>query len=174
MIDLWTRGWRSSNWPALLFSLEFDSLVWTLSSKGMFSLQPVYKFITFRGVLPIFIHAMWKLKVPPRIYFFLWLLSKELKCLARKNLDDTNCVFCTKKESVEHIFFECVVAKQLWQEIFDTIGFNCCQNFEYIGISMWLCNKRFLIVNILTSAALWGFVENEKPLLFSVYRLEHY
>ena len=121
-------------------------LVWTLSSKGMFSLQPVYKFITFRGVLPIFIPAMWKLKVPPRIYFFLWLLSKELKCLlekilARKNLDDTNCVFCTEKESVEHIFFECVVAKQLWQEIFDTIGFNCCQNFEYIGISMWLCNE---------------------------------
>ena len=93
--------------------------------------------------------------------------------LTRKNLDDTNCVFCSEKESVEHIFFECVVAKQLWQEIFDTIDFNCCQNFEYIG-SMWLCNKRFLIVNMLTSATLWGFVENEKPLLFSVYRLEHY
>jgi hypothetical protein len=58
-------------------------------------------------------------------------LSKELKCslekiLARKNLDDTDCVFCSEKESAEHIFFECVVAKQLWQEIFDIIGFNCC------------------------------------------------
>ena len=46
--------------------------------------------------------------------------------LTRKNLDDTNCVFCSEKESVELLFFECVVAKQLWQAIFDTIGFNCC------------------------------------------------
>jgi hypothetical protein len=37
--------------------------------------QSLYAVINFRGVTPIFIPAIWKIKVPPRIHVFLWLLS---------------------------------------------------------------------------------------------------
>ena len=37
-------------------------------------------------VQPVFIPAVWKLLVPPRVHFFLWLLSKN-KILTRDNVE---------------------------------------------------------------------------------------
>jgi hypothetical protein len=53
------------------------------------------------------------------VQFFLWLLSKN-KILTRDNLsirkklDDMIYLFCLEKELVQHLFFDCVVAKQMW------------------------------------------------------------
>jgi hypothetical protein len=33
----------------------------------------------------------------------------------RHNLDDSTCLFCTEKESVHHLFFDCVVARRTWE-----------------------------------------------------------
>lgn len=76
--------------------------------------SPLYRIINFSGVKPVHVPAIWSLKIAPRVYFFLWLLSKN-KVLTRDNLglrrkvEDPSCLFC--KESVEHLFFGCVVAK---------------------------------------------------------------
>jgi hypothetical protein len=57
--------------------------------------------------------------IPPRGHFFLCLLSKN-KLLTRDNLDkrreldDKTSLFCEEQESVHHLFFDCVVAKQVW------------------------------------------------------------
>ena len=66
-----------------------------------------------------------KSKYPPKIHFFLWLLSHN-KILTRDNLtkrrpvEDKTCVFCSENESVHHLFFDCVVAKQMWTLISQT------------------------------------------------------
>jgi hypothetical protein len=67
------------------FSGEEDSMIWQFSSNGVYSSQSLYKIINNRGVLPVFVPAVWSLKIPPRVHFFLWLLSKN-KNLARDNL----------------------------------------------------------------------------------------
>jgi hypothetical protein len=88
------------------------------SINGIYSSQSLYKIINNRGVLPIFVSAVWSLKVPPRIHFFLWLLSKN-KNLTRDNLQkrrevrDKTCLFCAELETCNHLFFECVVAVRL-------------------------------------------------------------
>jgi hypothetical protein len=62
---------------------------------------------------------MWKIKVPPRIYVFMWLLANG-KVLTRDNLakrrhvDDSTCLFCNEAESAVHVFFDCCVVKWLW------------------------------------------------------------
>jgi hypothetical protein len=66
----------------------------------------------------VYVPAVWKIMVPPRVHFFLWLLSKN-KLLTRDNLnkrkevEDKTCLFCEEQESVHHLFYGCVVASQV-------------------------------------------------------------
>ena len=61
----------------ITFTAEPDALIWQLDNKGKYSSSPLYHIINFRGVQPVFIPAVWKLRVPPKIHVFLWLLSKN-------------------------------------------------------------------------------------------------
>jgi len=53
---------------------EEDQIIWSFSSNGQFSVQSLYAVINHRGVKPMYVQAAWKLKIPPRIQIFLWLL----------------------------------------------------------------------------------------------------
>lgn len=50
---------------------DSDSLVWQLESKGKYSSSSLYHVINFRGVQPVFVPAVWKIIVPPRVHVFL-------------------------------------------------------------------------------------------------------
>jgi hypothetical protein len=56
---------------------EEDALIWQFQSNGVYSSQTLYSIINFRGVTPVYLPAVWKLMIPPRVHFFLWLLSKN-------------------------------------------------------------------------------------------------
>jgi hypothetical protein len=62
---------------------------------------------------------VWKVELAPRIQPFLWFLSNN-KLMTVDNLKKVNVtkpeefVLCSEKESVNHLFFECVVAKFMW------------------------------------------------------------
>ena len=154
----------------IIFSFEEDALIWRFSSNGVYNSQSLYRIINFRGVIPVHVSAVWSLKIPPRVHFFLWLLAKN-KVLTRDNLslrrkvEDESCLFCNEKESVFHLFFDCVVAKQIWVYISECFGFNVGMNFESIG-NMWLSRKKFIVHNILTSAVLWGLWKLRNELCF--------
>ena len=104
---------------SLLYSDEEDALVWQFTSNGIYSSQSLYRIINFRGIKPILVPSIWNLKLPPRVHYFLWLVCKN-KILTRDNLgkrkkiEDDTCLFCNEKETINHLFFECVVAKQMW------------------------------------------------------------
>ena len=63
----------------IVSSIEYndggDSLVWEYDSKRIYTSKSLYAIINFRGIVPMYIPAVWKIKVPPRIQVFLWLLS---------------------------------------------------------------------------------------------------
>ena len=77
---------------------EEDAIIWKYESKGVYSVSSLYAIINFRGVLPVYVQAVWKVKVPPKTHFFLWLLCHN-KLLTRDNLvkrqhlDDLTCAF---------------------------------------------------------------------------------
>ena len=106
--------------------------------------------VDFRGVAPVYFHAVWKVKVPPKIHFFLWLVSHNKlltrdNLVKRQNVDDTTCVFCTEPESCSHLFFECVVAKSIWVEVKRITGLDSFQvSFSSIA-SMWICEKNIYV-----------------------------
>jgi hypothetical protein len=49
------------------FSAEEDEPVWTFQSNGVYSSHSLYRVINFRGVFPVYVSAVWKLIIPPRV-----------------------------------------------------------------------------------------------------------
>jgi len=67
------------------FSDNDDDIIWQYDSKEKYSVHSLYSVVSFRGVTPVYVPAVWKLITPPRIHIFLWLLSRN-KLLTRDNL----------------------------------------------------------------------------------------
>jgi hypothetical protein len=149
---------------------EEDELVWKFSSSGIYNSQSLYKIINFRGVVPVHVPRIWELHVPPRVHFFLWLLFKN-KVLTRDNLairqqvDDKTFPFCEELETSHHLFFECVVARRMWNEISSLFGRQIGLSFDDIGLC-WLSSKKFTVLNIFSAAALWAIWKLRNELCF--------
>ena len=116
------------------------------------------------------VSALWHIKIPPRVHFFLWQLINN-KVLTRDNLakrrkvEDPSCLFCSEPESVQHLFFDCVVAAQCWKVISDAIGTTVGFDLATIG-QYWLSNKRHCVLNIVTSAMFWSLWKLRNEILF--------
>ena len=72
----------------------------------------------------------------------------------RQKVVDGSCVFCCEKESVQHLFFDCVVARQIWSELSEILAVEIGCSYEAVA-SKWLSNKKLCLVTIFTSAVLW-------------------
>jgi hypothetical protein len=102
---------------SICFSDKDNEMVWMFKSFRVYSSHSLYRVVNFRGVKPIFLPIVWKLHVPPRIHFFLWLVSKNklLTCDnlgKRRKVDEPSCLFYSDNETVHHLLFNCVVAKK--------------------------------------------------------------
>jgi hypothetical protein len=54
---------------------------------------------------------------------------------------------------VQHLFFDCAVAKQLWSMLPDILKVNIGGSMDDVG-KFWQSNKRLGLLNMVTSAAL--------------------
>jgi hypothetical protein len=114
LMSLWEE--LKATVESIVLNDEEDQILWTYSSTRKYSVQSLYAIINHRGVVLVFIQSVWKLNIPPRVQFFLWLISNN-KVLTRDNLakkrevNDPTCLFCDEKESIIHLFFHCCVAK---------------------------------------------------------------
>ena len=107
-MNLW---WELVNLMSeVTLSEEEDQIIWAYSSSGKYSVQSLYIVVNFGAISPVFFSSIWKLPIPPRVQFFLWLLFKN-KLLTRNNLakrrtvNDNTCLLCSEKESINHLFF---------------------------------------------------------------------
>lgn len=103
--------------------------------------------------------VVWNLRFPPKIHIFLWLLSHN-KLMTRDNLrkrhiiKPRDCVFCLENESICHLFFECVVARNIWSFVKDQFGITVGDDFESIA-KFWVSNNRNSALNTASSAVVW-------------------
>jgi hypothetical protein len=137
-----------------------DSLIWKFESKGVYSVSSIYAIVNFRGVMPVHISSVWKLKIPPRVHVFLWLLFYN-KLLTKDNLHKRQevpelcCVFCLEEENIPHLFFECVVARELWKKI--SMLTRIREQVNLLAISgLWICEKTYIIPSIVHADVLWS------------------
>ena len=96
-----------------------DSIKWSLTRQGSFTVQSMYKHLINQVAMPLN-KLLWKLKLPLKIKIFIWFLIKGV-ILTKDNLKkrkwkgDDRCCFCDNKETIQHLFFNCHVAKFVWR-----------------------------------------------------------
>jgi hypothetical protein len=128
---------------------DADSLIRCYEKSGIYSSHSCYNIISYRGVKPVYIPAIWGIVVPPKIHLFLWLLAYNklamVDNLNKKGLKkNTQCCFCGENESISHMFFECVVARVTWEYVRELMGIEI--GGDYISIaSKWL-HKLYLLL----------------------------
>lgn len=65
------------------------------------------------------------------------------------------CVFCSEPESIDHLFFGYVVAKQVWRSVSDF--FTCELGTDFFSIAkFWPANNRDTALNSICSYVLWS------------------
>lgn len=86
----------------------------------------MYKAIIYRDIVPRK-EVFQKLRVPLKIKIFLWYLRKGV-ILIKDNLakrgwvgNTTGC-FCNSSETIQHLFFDCHLARFVWNALFITFG----------------------------------------------------
>jgi hypothetical protein len=112
------------------------------------------------GVTPMYIPAVWGIRVPPEVQLFLWLLAHNklatVDNLNRKGMHKPEeCVFCHEKESIGHLFFECAVAKTVWAYVCEFLGVEIGSDFISVA-SRWISKQKCYVVNIISTAVLRG------------------
>jgi hypothetical protein len=118
-----------------------------------------YMLLSMTDVLNRFIPLLRGNSVPSMLHIFLWLFANN-KVLTRDNLskrkhvDDVMCLFCAEAESVQHLFFECCIAKMMWCQLCEICNKVVGADFESVA-RLWLCDKKFKALNICTTAVLW-------------------
>ena len=75
------------------------------------------------------------------------------------------CCLCKEFESVTHLFFDCIVANQMWSTVQEVFGVEICDYYSLA--SKWLCGKRHLQLNVVSSAVLWSLWINRNNIVFN-------
>jgi hypothetical protein len=103
----------------------------------------------------VYVLAVWEIRVPPECIFVLWLLSKDM-LLTRDNVgkrrlvEDKTCLLCSEDETVNDLFFDCMVVRQAWETISEVVGFPISLDYVFVA-RCCLCNKKYGVVNMLPS-----------------------
>lgn len=137
-----------------------DQPVWMLDSSSKYSVKSFYKMINFGGIPSEIKDDIWKIKIPPNIHVFLWFIYYN-KSLTRDNLakrrhvEDKTYVFCNEPETIQHLFFDCIVATQVWELVAESFSINIPDSFAMLS-SFWKKRKHCEALNITTAATLWS------------------
>ena len=143
IVGKYLKDWLKVVAEVILVSLtnQNDSSVWEAQKNGLFSVNSMYKFIMYRDVIPKN-DMIWKLKVPLKIKIFLWylrsgvILTKD-NLVKRKWKGSVKCCFCDSNESIQHLFFDCPLARFMWNAVFISFGIHPPRNVASL-LGNWL------------------------------------
>lgn len=127
---------------------------------GRYLVRSFCELIKFGDVVSPLKDFVWKVLSPQNIHVFLSLIVYN-KILTRNNLakrrpvDDPSCLFCSEQESVQHLFFCCVVARILWTFVSDYFNLEHISSLADIA-TLWQQPKKNVVLNMICAASLWS------------------
>lgn len=142
------------------FSTAKDTPIQMLEPSGSYSVKSFLQTNQFWVVSSDLKDFIWKIKVSPNIHVFLWLIIHS-KSLTRDNLDkrrpvaDPTCFFCRTGIYTISIFY-CIVAQKTWSIITEILNIHVPCSFMSLH-PFWKQRKHPDVVNLVTSATLWGY-----------------
>lgn len=149
-----------------------DALIWQYDSKGVYTTSSLYSIINFRGVQLVYIPSVWSVVSPPRVQIFLWLLANN-SLMTRDNLEKRNmgkplgCEFCAEPETIDHLFFSCAVAKNIWNNVSDYFDKPIGQDYLSVARFWPAASKNHCALNSICSCILWSIWKSRNQHVFN-------
>ena len=77
-----------------------------------------------------------------------------------------HCMFCTDEESIQHLFFDCIVAKNVWRVV--SGFFNTPLGSDYTSVArFWIANKKHAVLNSVCASVLWSLWKIRNNMVFN-------
>ena len=132
------QDWEMEDFTTLmktLYSIDIkwntaDQLQWDHTGSGIYEVRSYYHITCSRGNQTFPWKSVWRVKVPPKVAFFVWLAAhgKNLTIdnLRRRRIWVLDWCFMCKRagESVDHLLLHCEYARELWSFIFCIMGIH--------------------------------------------------
>jgi hypothetical protein len=149
-----------------------DVFVWGLTPSGVFVKSMYLDLLdNYTKYLKKYI---WKMKVPLKMKIFMWFLHWKV-ILTKDNLikrqwtGNKNCCFCDNNESIQHLFFVCLLSKVIWRIIYMTFGLAQPKNVTNL-FGNWLkgISKKDLIqIRVGVCAMIWALWNTRNDYVFN-------
>jgi hypothetical protein len=113
---------------------HMDSFRWTASKT--FTVKSMYDDLVLRVGASVNCWT-WKARIPLKIKIFLWYLKNGVvltkdNLLKRQWKGCTKCGFCVEQETIQHLFFDCPMARLLRGIVCCTFGIAKSVNIEHL------------------------------------------
>jgi hypothetical protein len=118
-----------------------DVFKWGLTKSGQYTVKSMY--LDYMDDHTNYLHKyLWKIKVPLKIRVFMWFLNNKVlltkdNLIKRKWQGTEKCCFCDRKETVQHLFIQCSLAKIVWRIVHMTFSISPPKNIKNL-FGNWL------------------------------------
>jgi hypothetical protein len=152
---------------------EKDNFIWGLTNLGQYTVKSLYLNL-INDDTKYLKKYIWKMKVPLKIKIFMWFLHRK-EILTKDNLIRRNwigresCCFCDEKESIQHLFFDCLFAKVIWRLIHMTFGLSPPRNINNL-FGNWLKGipkKELIQIRVGVCAVIWTMWNIRNDFIFN-------
>ena len=131
---------------------EVDTAIWDLEQNGKFSIRSAWECIRAHSGHVDWYKIIWFTGKIPKAAFCLWLATRERLYTQDRiiNADPSwNCLLCgNQRETHSHLFFRCIVSKQLWRLI-QAKGEFSTPNIDWASLMIWI-SKEWRLNNLKT------------------------
>ena len=142
---------------------EEDRCKWLLTKSGSFSVKSMYLALKL-GSVKWKHEGVWLTRVPMKIKVFLWLvfhksiLTKDVLIRRGWKGKDSKCCFCDELETIDHLFFGCVMANYVWNVVKCATGvMDIPRHFQ--DMSEWIMRfpvKDRNVISVGVAAVFWA------------------
>ncbi|GKD61016.1 putative RNA-directed DNA polymerase, eukaryota, reverse transcriptase zinc-binding domain protein [Tanacetum coccineum] len=149
-----------------------DTCVWSLGPKGTFIVKDACNIIDQKTLPSLAPSTTWDKTIPRKVNIFMWRLSLDrlphrLNLYLRgMDIPDISCSSCNANvESANHIFFECIIATEMWKLVYRWCEIPFVQASSLEAFKDWFISwhaskeKKHRLYVISTSVPwwLWGY-----------------
>ncbi|GJW41464.1 RNA-directed DNA polymerase, eukaryota, reverse transcriptase zinc-binding domain protein [Tanacetum coccineum] len=144
-----------------------DTCVWNLGPNGTFTVKDARNIID-QKTLPSLPSTSWDKIIPCKVNIFMWRLSLDRLphrlsiSLRGMDIPAISCSSCNANvESANHIFFECIIASDLWKLVYRWCEIPFVQALSFEAFKDWLSSwhapkeKKHMLFIISTSVLWW-------------------
>ena len=137
-----------------------DTIVWTLTQKGIYTTNSAYKAQFIGATSCSFFSLVWKTWAPPKCTFFAWLAVQNRlwtsdRLAIRGWPHQPTCQLCKcQPETARHILFECRYSRRIWGDA--ALWLHCPTLMQDLGTSRATVNDYWKAISNTSSISRKG------------------